>query len=76
MTPDTARQAASLIERIDQAIASNAIVTLVQAQMPNGGQVSVFAGALDADRSAQGLQFTRQIYQAQLDSLNAELAAL
>lgn len=52
------------------------ITVLNAEQVGTGASMSLIVGPLDSATTLQCLQFALQVYQAQLDALNAQLAAL
>jgi len=65
------------VEVVQRAMSEGWLVSDLCANSPDGANsVPIILGVLDADTSKQVLGFALQIYQGQLDALNAELAAL
>lgn len=58
------------------AIEKWAISKLNAVDPSTGNEISLILETLDADTSAQALAFTLQVYQAQVDALQAQLDAL
>lgn len=70
-----ARQDAMLV--IKRAYDEGWSVSKLNATNPqNGNEISLIIGSLDAETSVQALGFALQIYQAQVDALQAQLDAL
>ena len=87
MKIDAARQAApmataidahqSMVARIQDAVANGWLVSELWVSDPaTGSQQQLVIAKLSPEISAQCLAFAMQIYQDQLDALNAQLAAL
>lgn len=86
MKIDTAQQAGVIAERILQREAKIAEIKLaleqgycvsnLRAVGRDGNDISLILDTLDLATSKVALTFTLQIYQAQLDALNTELAGL
>lgn len=67
----------AMIARIEQMMADGWLINGVSAVDANGGQgTSLMLDTLDAPTSALVLGYAKQIYQAQVDAAQAQLAAL
>lgn len=64
------------IAQIDAAIESEWVVSQFTVVAPDGQDAGLLLDRLDVATSAAALGFAKQIYQAQLDDLNAKLAAI
>lgn len=69
-----ARQAK--LVQIEDAIAGGWLISKFAAVGPAENEVSLILDRLDPHASAASLQYAKAIYEAQLDALNAQLAAL